>query len=222
MRDRRSLFGALLLVATVLPITSCTTNPALTSITINPTSINFGGAGLTVQLIATGYYTRPNHATITRDITDSVNWLSAASGCVTVTQTGLITSGGNICSNIPVTASAPGFHGYISAFMTVNVTQPGATGGVTHLVVTHTTSPSGTVKFTAVGKTADGASVPLTDHLVWTSTDNQAGTIDKASGVLTPAAGGRTTVSAVYTNSDGTNAVGVTKIAVPLTQIDQQ
>lgn len=214
MRDRRSLFGALLLIAAVLPITSCTTNPSLTSITINPNLINFGGSGLTVQLIATGYYTRPGHATVTRNITDSVNWVSAATGCVTVTPAGLITSGFDICANIPVTASAPGFHGYISAFMTVNVTQPAA-GAVTHLSISHTASPTGGVQFTATGTTADGANVPLTGRIVWTSTDSEVGSIDKSSGILTSLAGGRTTISAVYTNPDGTTAVAVTKIVVP-------
>jgi hypothetical protein len=86
--------------------------------------MNFGGAGLTGQLIATGSYTHPGHPPITRDITDEVTWQSSATQCVTVTNTGFITSGGNICSNILVTASAPGFNGLISGNMTVNVTQP--------------------------------------------------------------------------------------------------
>jgi hypothetical protein len=218
MRNR-SLFGALLLTVAVIPITSCMSSASLTSITINPATINFGGAGLTVQLIATGYYNRPKHATYTRDITNEVNWISAATGCVTVDQNGLITSGANICSNIPVTASAQGFHGFISAFMTVNVTQPGAPGSATALTLSHSTLTSdGKFQFSAAGTTAKGGSVPLTGSAVWTSTDNQVATIDKTTGVVTPVGAGRTTISAVYTNPDGTTAVGVTHFIVPATK----
>lgn len=120
----RSLFGVLFLGCAMVGFTSCTTSPSLTSIVVSPNTMNFGGAGLTGQLIATGYYTHPDHPAITRDITHEVSWQSAATQCVTVTNTGFITSGANICSNILITASSPGFNGLISGTMTVNVTQP--------------------------------------------------------------------------------------------------
>lgn len=119
----RALMGAVLM-AFVLPFTSCTTSPGLTSIVVSPSTMNFGGAGLTAQLTAIGYYTHPNHPPITKDITTQVTWKSSSTDCVTVTNTGFITTGGNICSNILVTASSPGFNGLISGTMTVNVTQP--------------------------------------------------------------------------------------------------
>ncbi|HEY1648076.1 MAG TPA: hypothetical protein VGF96_08850 [Terracidiphilus sp.] len=119
----RLFLGAMLVTCLMVPLTSCTSSPSLTSITVSPNTMNFGGAGLTGQLIATGSYTHPDHPPITRDITDEVTWESSATQCVTVTSTGFITTGGNICSNILVTASAPGFNGLISGTMTVNVTQ---------------------------------------------------------------------------------------------------
>jgi hypothetical protein len=124
----RSLLGVASLACALASLTSCTTSPSLTSIVVNPTTMNFGGSGLTGQLIATGYYTHPDHPAVTRDITNQVSWQSAATQCVTVTQTGFITSGPNICSNILVTASSPGFNGLISGSMTVNVTQPTSSG----------------------------------------------------------------------------------------------
>jgi hypothetical protein len=213
MRNR-SLLGALLLSCLLVPLTSCSTSPALTSITIIPTSINFGGGGLSLQLIATGYYTRPGHLTITKDITDQVSWVTAAAGCVTVSNTGLIISGFDTCSNIPVTASAPGFHGYISAYMTVNVTQPTTTGAVTSLSISRSAQKYGAVQFTAMGVTADGTRAKLSGQPVWQSTDNMVATIDKSTGVLETIGAGRTTISAVYTNPDGTTAAGVTHFDV--------
>src|SRR5580692_7896350 len=99
MRNR-SLLGALLIIGVLIPITSCTSSPSLTSIAVTPNTMNFGGAGLTTQLTAIGSYTHPGHPPITKDITKQVTWASSTTDCVTVNSTGMITSGGNICSNI--------------------------------------------------------------------------------------------------------------------------
>jgi hypothetical protein len=122
----RPLLGVLALACALVPSTSCTVSPSLTSIVVSPSTMNFGGAGLQAQLIATGYYTHPDHPAITRDITDQVSWQSSAMQCVTVSNTGMLISGSDVCSNILVTASAPGYNGLISGTMTVNVTQPGS------------------------------------------------------------------------------------------------
>ncbi len=128
-----SYFGALLLAGIVLvSLTSCTNSPSLTSITVSPTTMNFGGAGLTTQLTAIGSYTSGTHPAQTKDITSQVTWASATPQCVTVSSTGLITSGGNTCSGILIRASAPGFNGDISGSMTVNVTQTSGGGGGTN------------------------------------------------------------------------------------------
>ncbi len=51
--------------------------------------------------------------------------------------------------------------------------------------------------------------VPLKNQPIWYSTDNQVATIDKVSGAVSTLASGRTTITAVYTNPDGSTAVGV-------------
>lgn len=211
--------GALLLLAIALPLTSCVNSPSLTSITISPTSMNFGGAGLTAQLTAIGYYSHPNHPAETKDITKLVTWASSASGCVTVTNTGMITSGSNSCSNILVSASAPGFPGLITASMTVNVTQP-TTGGTGPTgagdVTTITIIPGAqsvpvvgdTAQFLAIGTTSTGVTVNLDGFVAWTSSSPQVATIGAASGLATATGQGTATITALYTNADGAAATG--------------
>jgi hypothetical protein len=213
----RSLLGTLLMAA-VVPFTSCVSSPSLTSITVTPGVMNFGGAGLTTQLTAIGSYTRPNHAAVTRDITNQVNWSSSTPQCVTVSSTGLITSGSNICSGIPITASAQGFHGIITGSMTVNVTQPAtASTDVATVTVTPITSnqPTGTqVLYTANG--FDGAGNPLTlvNPPTWSSSNQAVATIMSSGLAINTAnastiAAGTATISANYTNPDGTKAISV-------------
>ncbi len=228
--------GAFLLLGMLLPLTSCVNSPSLTSITISPTSMNFGGAGLTAQLTATGYYSHPGHPAETKDITDQVSWASSASECVTVSTTGLITSGNIACSNILITASAQGFPGLISANMTVDVTQP-TTGGTGPSgagdVTTITIIPGSqsvpvvgdTAQFLAIGTTTSGVTVNLDGLVSWTSSSPQIATIGATTGLATAVGQGTTTITALYTNTDGVTATGsasftvVAGVAEPFTSI---
>ena len=218
----RSLFKALMLIGIALPIASCTSSPSLTSIVVTPASMNFGGAGLTTQLTATGYYTHPNHPAKTEDITNQVSWASSTPACVTVSSTGLITSGGNVCSNIPVTASAPGFNGLISGSMIVNVTQPnyGSADIVSISVIPATQTVASLnvpIQYEAVGTTAGGATVALSGYplqLKWASSDAAVATINASTGLATTVGSGTSTITATFTNADGTGAVGSAALTV--------
>jgi hypothetical protein len=236
MRDR-SLLGALLLIGLVVPLTSCNSSPSLTSISVSPTSINFGGAGLTTQLLAIGSYTHPGHPAITKDITDQVTWSSASTDCVTVSSGGLITSQNDSCSNIPVTASAPGFNGDITGSMTVNVTIPsGGTGGGTGAepLLSIAVMPSsitvldllGTGQFLAYGTFStpptvmditnginhDGYVAPVT----WISSAqtifpiNSAGAPGSTGGLITAVGSGNAEVYATAANPDGSLVISPT------------
>lgn len=226
MRDR-SLLGALLLIGALVPITSCINSPSLTSIVVTPNVMNFGGAGLTTQLTATGYYTHPGHAAITKDITNQVTWASSTTGCVTVSNTGLITSGQDICSNILVSASASGFHGTITGTMTVNVTQPtsGSGGNTIPDVTSITLIPSSatvatigeTVQFVAIGNLSGGGTVDLTSVSTWRSSQISVASVS-TTGVATALSAGTTTISAVFTNADGTSASGSGSLTVSPSQ----
>ena len=215
MRNR-SLLGALLITGLLLPVTSCISSPDLTSIVVTPAVMNFGGAGLTTQLTAIGYYTRPNHAPITKNITNEVNWTSTTNDCVTVTSTGLITSGQNICSGIQITASSQGFHGYIYGTMIVNVTQPGAASTNVATVIVTPSNPAPVsvnqiTQFSATGFTAAGNPVTLINPVSWNSSNTGVATIDPT-GRATAVAAGSTTITASYTNADGTAAIPGTAI----------
>jgi uncharacterized protein YjdB len=221
----RSPSSAILLLGLLVPFNGCINAPSLTSITISPTSMNFGGAGLTAQLTATGYYTHPGHQAETKNITNLVSWSSSASECVTVNNTGLITSGNDSCSNILITASAPGFNGYISANMTVNVTQPttGGTGptgagdvNTINIIPSSQSVPTvgDTAQFLAIGVTTSGATVNLDGLVSWTSSSPQVATIGATSGLATAVAQGSSTISALYTNADGTTATGTATFTV--------
>jgi hypothetical protein len=215
MRNR-SLLGALLITGTLIPITSCISSPSLTSITVSPSVMNFGGAGLHTQLTAIGTYTRPNHAAVTKDITTQVSWASATPECVTVSTTGLIESQGNICSGIQITGSMQGFHGIIQGTMTVNVTQPGASSTDVAQIIVSPANPAPVAvaavsQFAGNGFTAAGNPVTLTNPISWTSSNTGVATIDQT-GRATAIAAGTTTITGAYTNPDGTSAIPGTAI----------
>jgi hypothetical protein len=210
MRNR-SLLGALLIAGTLIPITSCISSPSLTSITVSPSVMNFGGSGLHTQLTAIGTYTRPNHAAVTKDITTQVVWASATPECVTVNATGYIESQQNICSGILVTASMQGFHGIIQGTMTVNVTQPGAAGTDVAQILISPANPApiavGAIEqFAASGFTAAGNPATLSNPVSWSSSNAGVATIDQT-GRATAVAAGTTTIKGAYTNPDGTSAI---------------
>jgi uncharacterized protein YjdB len=212
----RFCFGALLLAGLVLPLTSCSNSPSLTSITVSPSAMTYKGAGLSTQLTATGYYTHPNHPAKTEDITDQVEWASSTPECVTVNNTdkkGYITSGSITCTNIPVTASASGFNGLITGSMTVNVSQSSSdsSSDVTSITIapsSFTFAVGSTQTFIATGITSSGVSETLTglSGLVWSSGDTSYVSVNASTGVATAVAAGTTTVTATYTNSDGVTA----------------
>ncbi|MGD0830366.1 MAG: hypothetical protein ABR907_05440 [Terracidiphilus sp.] len=210
----RLCLGAFLLAGLALTIVGCGTSPSLTSIVVSPSSMSFGGAGLTTQLTAIGYYTHPGHPAETKNITNSVSWTSSTPQCVTVNSTGFITSGFNVCSNIPVTASAPGFNGIIQGSMIVNVTQPTQLNtDITKVSVIPATQTVASlnipVQFEALGTTGSGDSVALTglSGLTWISSEPTVAFINN-SGLATTAGSGTTTITATFVNSDGTAAQG--------------
>jgi hypothetical protein len=219
----RACLNALLLAGLALTITGCTSgDPSLTSITVTPTTMNFGGTGVTTQLTATGSYTHPGHPATLENITNQVNWATSASQCVTVSQTGLITSGSFVCSNILVTASEQGFPGLIAGSMTVNVTQPTSTNtdvvAVSVIPATQTVASLNVpIQYEALGTTAGGVTVALGNfpqQLKWASSNATVATINATSGLATTTGSGTSTITAIFTNTDGTGALGSATITV--------
>jgi len=210
MRNRSSL-GAMLLIGALVPLTSCTSEPKLSSIVVTPSTVTAAG-GVTWQYTAIGYYAKHDKAPLTKDITNEVTWSSASAQMVTVSSTGFATVTGISYGNTTISATAPGFNGIIVGTANVSVPTPTSSQaiGVKSVLIQKTVLPDGSVKFTATGKNSDGSPVELTNDVKWTSSDSDVASIDSATGLAAGVGPGRTTIIAVYTNPDGTNAIGTT------------
>jgi hypothetical protein len=220
---RRRSLGALLLLGAVVPFTSCAVDPALTSITLTPSGYSalLGDCG-TQQVVANftamGNYTRPNHAAVTRDITNSVTWYSYDTQLVTMSSTGVMsvvtcanpTATGFDASTI-ISASMQGFHGIIQTTATIKLVEPAPTkSAISHIVslsIVKVSNSIASAKYVAVGKSEDGTLVPLGNNVVWSSSNPQAVRVD-ASGVARAMTAGQATVTATYNSPDGSSAVG--------------
>ena len=209
----------LLLFCVAIPITSCINSGSLTEIQVNPTTLT-ATAGATIQFKAVGYYTRPDHAPIIKDISDQVAWTSASEQMVTITSTGFATVTGKSIGNTQIYASASGFHGYVYGAANVTVTQSGAGGDITSLSIIPAAQTASAinqqVQFTAIGTTANGTSVNLTAQSTWSSSIPAVATINSSTGLATAIAAGTTKITAVYTNPDGTVATGNGQLTVSL------
>lgn len=222
MRNRL-LWSAVLCACPLLLLTSCSTDPSLTSIQINPSSYSAvlnpcGQPQVTTNFTATGYYTHPGHAAVTKDITNQVTWTSLTPLMVTVTNTGTATVTCQMYGSTEISASAPGFHGDIIGYATFNVTKPTGTGAdITSLTISpaNPTITSGTTEaFTAIGTTGAGSQQNVTASSVWSSSNPSVATINASTGVATGVAAGTTNIIATYTNTDGTQAVATTTLTV--------
>ena len=243
MRGRFCL-SVVLCAGILLPLISCNSNdPSLTSIVISPSSVTVTLAPPGVpqgysQFTAIGYYTHPGHAAETRDITSQVTWASSGtqvagictngspSPCTPATD-GLATATGWTTTGAwtgftNITASAPGFNGdIVSNSVTFTVTETSTTDDVISIVVTPNpytfTAVNASNPFTAIGTTQTGVQENLTSAtgMAWTSGNLNFVTIGLNTGVGTAVAAGSTTVTATYTNSDGTTAKGSATVTVP-------
>jgi hypothetical protein len=227
----RSLLGALLLVCLIVPITSCSNDPSLTSIVITPSTETVilaacGDQQAQPNFTAMGYYTHPGHPPITKDITDDVSWYSYDASLVTVNSDGVVSiptcaTPGAPTASIIITASANGYNGLIVGTATFDEQEPPETSTSGSADVTSLTIeqpgrilPDAAAQLTAVGRTREGAVVPLAAGPRWTSSDSLVATIDPATGRARSIGAGRSTITAVYTNPDGSTAVGVSHLNV--------
>jgi hypothetical protein len=227
----RFCFGAFLLAGLVLPLTSCSNSPSLTSIVISPTTVTVtlapdGFQQGTNQYTAIGYYTHPNHAAQTKDITNEVTWSSSSTQVATVNSSGLATATGYNqltgeawTGNTTITASASGFHGdVVSNQATFNVTAcTSCSGDITKLTVIPATQTVATlntpVQFEAIGTTSAGDTVALSTAS-WISSNTAVASINASSGLATTTGAGTSTITATYTNYDGSAAAGSATLTV--------
>lgn len=217
MRDR-SLFGALIALSLVVPLTSCSNPSGLDSISVSPATQSLT-AGQSAQLTATGTFGNAKH-TSSQDVTSTVNWSSNAPGVASVSRGGLVTAVS--AGTAVVSASAQGFNGPVSSSATITVTSSGGTtggGSVVSITITpgsqSVTGSGQTVQFIAIGTTSSGATVNLTGQVIWTSSATSIATINASSGLATSVGAGTTTITALYSaSSSGTTVTGTASLTV--------
>jgi len=220
----RPLLGALSLLCLLVPLSSCTVSPSLTSIAITPSTYTItlasNGAGGYYggywSYEAIGSYTHPGHPAQTEDITDRVTWTSLAPIMVTISSTGVATPTGLATGNSEILASAPGFNGTVVSNASTFVVQLPSANIAARSVTTLSIVPSQSQEapFAVTGKAADGGTVNVTDHVTWSSSNPQASTIDENTGALKVISAGKTTITAIYTNADGGMAMGTKVLTV--------
>jgi hypothetical protein len=114
-----------------------------------------------------------------------------------------------------ITAAMNGFTGNVGATATLTVTGGGSgTGtvsGITSISVIPGTqavaSPGETSQFIAIGSTAAGTTVDMTNQVAWRSSSIQIGTIVSTNGLATAVGQGTTTITALYTNPGGGSTI---------------
>lgn len=228
----RPLLGALLIGALMVPLTSCTNDPSLTAIVINPsaftTSLVFLPNGqpapqsqqVWTQYTATGYYTHPGHQPVTKDLTNQVNWISYTPLLVTMSDTGVATVTGWGTGFTQIGATMKGFHGIVlSNFSVFTVSGSSAT---TTDIVSITIAPTAptvtgtgkTQSFIATGTSGTGSLEDVTTSVTWTSSDSSVATIGAKTGLATTTGTGTTFIIATYTNADGLKVTANTSLTV--------
>jgi len=220
----RPLLGLSALSFLMVPLISCTNSPSLTSIVITPSAYTItlatsetgcGYYGGYWSYEATGYYTHPNHTAKTEDITDQVTWTSLAPIMVTIDNTGVARPTGCATGTSQITASAPGFNGTIvSNASTFTVQLPSTTSARQVTTLSIVPSQDRAVPFAVTGKTTDGDIVSVADHVTWSSSNPQVATIDENTGAIKTIGAGKTTITAIYTNSDGGMVMGTRVLTV--------
>ena len=223
----RFFLSVLLFAGILLPLTSCSTDPSLTSIVISPTTYTAvasppGDPQVTTNFTATGYYTHPGHTAGTKDLPASDTWYSYTPAMVTINSDGVATVTGAMYGSTQITASAQGFNGIIiSNTATYNVSAPNSsTNSDIVSIAVQPASPSVAaanlpVGFSAIGTTGTGHQVALASGVVWTSSNLGVATINANTGAGTTQGAGTSTITATYTNpNDGMMVTGFTILTV--------
>ena len=217
MVDRKCLalmFGSLLAVT----LAGCTSSQVDT-ITVSPAtqSVNVGQSA---QFTATGTTSHGKHPSTTSNVTNLVTWASSAPSVATIDSTGL--AKGVSAGTATITATMPGYTGQIANSATLTVTGTGGVGSPGNADITtvavipgsqSVSSPSQTSQFLAIGSTAAGATENLTSQVQWSSSSTAIATINSA-GLATGVSQGTSTITALYSNSDGSIANGTATFQV--------
>jgi hypothetical protein len=189
-------------------IAGCSDNTQVGTIQITPATQSLN-AGQTAQFTATGIIGHGKHPPTTQDVTSLVTWSSNAPAIATISPTGLASA----VSAGTATISAS-LAGATSATATITVTggTPGKAGNniVSIGVIPGSQSvaaPGQTAQFIAIGTTAAGVTLDLTNQVSWTSSSTEIATVGASTGIASGVSQGTATVTALYTNTSDQSVV---------------
>ncbi|MGA1982199.1 MAG: Ig-like domain-containing protein [Acidobacteriaceae bacterium] len=194
---------------------------ALKTITITPAAgtVVLTAVGQTAQYIASGQSQMGTGLPTTSNVTGAVTWSVTNPSVATINSSGLATALGGGYTQIIAESNG------ITATSDLTVSLPATTtgtsgGGVASLAIipdTQTIAAAGqTAQFIAIGTTSTGATVDLTNDVVWSSSSNQIATIGVSSGLATAVGQGTATISAIYINPTGGTVVAGTATFIVL------
>jgi phospholipase C len=182
---------------TIQGTATLTVTPALTSISVTPTTATVA-AGYTLQFTATGNYSDGS----TQNLTSTATWTSLSTAVATIAAGGLATGTGIGSTTITATS------GSITGSATLTVGPP----VLVSLAVTPA-SPSfalGTTQaLIATGTYSDGSTLVLTNSVTWSTGDASIATIN-SQGVAASVTVGSTAVTAVSGAISGSTTLTVT------------
>jgi len=176
----------------LLTVTSAT----LTGVTVSPANPSIA-AGTTQAFTASGTFSDGS----TQDLTTQVQWNSSNSSVATINTNGLAAS--FVAGQTSITAT----FGTASNSAVLTVT-PGVLSSITITPANNSLLVGSTQQFTATGTFSDNTQQDLTSVSAWNSSNQNVATIT-ASGLVTAAAAGVTTVNATFNSVNGYTALTV-------------
>jgi len=181
----------------------------LKSLTIEPVNSSIA-AGTQLQLHATGHYKNKT----TKDLTDKVTWISAATNVANVSNTAG-TQGLTSAASVGVTTITVKLHGKkgVSTFRVTNATLTSITVHPVNPFVAKGT----TLQMAAQGNFSDGSVQDLTTQVIWSSVNAgiaQVSNVAATIGLVTGLASGNTPIAATLNGTSGATTVTVTAAAL--------
>ena len=175
----------------------------LISIVVTP-ALPMIAAGQTEQFTATGHYSDSS----TQILTNQVTWTSSSTNVAQINSSGLVSAASSV-TGTPTTLISAALAG-ITGSTTLTVT-PSALTSVTVAASAGSITSGATLQFTATGHFSDGSTLVLT-NVTWASSGTTIEPIS-ATGLLTGAVAGTTTITATSNGIPGTATLTVTNAA---------
>ena len=191
----------------------------LVSVSIIPSSQSVTSPGQTSQFIAIG--TTSSGATV--DITDSVTWSSSSIQIATITTSGLATAvsqGTTTITAIAINADKTAVTG-TATFSVIGGNTEQVTGLTVYPGSQAATAQAQETQFFVLGTEGTaGLQFDVTDQVAWSTSDTSVATVGTIGsgtpGLVTAVGAGTATITAIWTNKDGSKIVATASYSVSI------